>query len=61
VIDDCIRRIQAIKGLVADGTADSLHRAIEGLDLIHAMIVKDLSTISYEDSYSVDSEFDEQW
>jgi len=61
LIDDHLRRIQAIKGLVADGTGGSLRKAIEGLNQLHEMIIKDQVTISFDDHCSVDSEFDNDW
>jgi len=60
MIDDCISKIQAIKGLVVEGTQDSLNKAIEGLDQLHEMIIRDQVTISFDDSCSVDSEFDRE-
>jgi hypothetical protein len=61
MIDDCLRKIQSIKGLVADGAPASLRKAIEGLNQLHEMIIKDQVTISFDDHCSVDLEFDEDW
>ena len=61
MIDDCISKIQAIKGLVADGAPASLRRAIDALDHLQEMILRDQSTISFDNSCSVDQEFDEEY
>ena len=58
-MDDTLDLIHTIKNLVSTGSNNDLTQAVNYLDLLHQMIVQDHSALSFEYSYSVDSEFDD--
>jgi hypothetical protein len=61
MIDDCLRKLQAIKGLAADSTADSLNKAIESIDELREMLIQNQFTAALDETCSVDPEFDREW
>ena len=59
---DTLDKIQSIRGLVVEGTPDSLLKAIDGLDQLRQMILRDQVTVSLDvEASSVDPEFDQVW
>ena len=60
-MEDCLDKIQSISGLVVEGTPDSLNKAIDGLDQLRQMILRDQLPIAFDDSCSVDPAFDREW
>ena len=56
-MEDYLDKIQPIRGLVVEGTPDSLNKAIDGLDQLREVIIRDQVTISFDDSCSVVSDF----
>jgi len=61
MIDDCISNIRTIKGLIADGSAGSLNKAIDSIDELREMLIQNQFTAALEETCSVDSEFDREW
>jgi hypothetical protein len=61
MIDDCIGKVLVIKGLVADGSADSLNKAINAIDELREMLIQNQFTAALDETCSVDPEFDTEW
>jgi len=61
MIDDCISKIQAIKGLVVEGTSDSLNKAIDAIDELRETVIQNQFTAALDETCSVDPEFDREW
>ena len=58
MIDDCIGKVLVIKGLVADGSANSLNKAINAIDELREILIQNQFTAALDETCSVDREFD---